>query len=216
MDKDIITEQNNVETNNEEINKTEEKKPLAPHKEYAKRMQSFKNKYLMTLYAAGTAIAIGIGVAIFYEFIIGVAAVALGVVIYIKFVNADLYSLLGFEYKTYAEGLKITKCRARYGDVLWVPSALMSFEVTKIGDKAFDNEHNRELRCVFLPKTLKYIGRDVFSRCEALEDIFFEGSEEDWEKVEKLSDLSAFRITFDAKYPPIKKKKKEKKAKKKN
>ena len=125
-------------------------------------------------------------------------------------------SLLGIEYKTYEKGMKLTKCRARYGDVFWVPARLMFFDVVKIENKAFCNDHNAELRCVFLPKSLQAIGKDVFEGCDALEDIFFEGSCEEWEKIEKLTDLSSLRITFDAKYPAIKKKSKKKKSKKKN
>ena len=199
---------------NTEKTEPQKKAQLPPHKEYAKRMLSFSEKYIMTLCGAGVAIAAGIAIAIFYEFIIGVAAVALGVVIYVKFVNSDLYSQLGFEYKTYTEGLCLTLCRARYGDVMWVPSRLIYFDVTRIEDKAFSSKHNEELRCVFLPKSLKSIGKDIFEDCHALEDVFFEGSEAEWEKIEKETDFSSFRLTFDAKYPPVKKKTKEKKAKK--
>ena len=211
---------NNITTENTELGISSEKdedqkKPqLPPHKEYAKRMLSFNEKYIMTLSAAGVAIAAGIALSVFVDFFIGVAAVALGVVIYIKFVSSDLYSLLGFEYKTYTEGLCLTLCRARYGDVLWVPAKLIYFDVTRIGDKAFSNKHNAELRCVFLPKSLKSIGKDVFEDCLALEDIFFEGSEAEWEEIDKETDFSSLHLTFDAKYPPVKKKGKEKKAKK--
>ena len=207
MDNNITTKKTNDEINTEKA-EAPKKEQLPPHKEYAKRMTSFEEKYIMTLCAAGIAIAAGIALSIFYEFIIGVAAVALGVVIYIKFVNSDLYTLLGFEYKTYTDGLSLTLCRARYGDVLWIPSKLIYFDVTRIEDKAFSSKHNEELRCVFLPKSLKSVGKDIFEGCDALEDIFFEGSEAEWEKIEKETDFSSLRLTFDAKYPPVKKKKK--------
>ena len=209
MDNNITTEKNEAQVNNE-AEKVPKKPELPPHKEYAKRMLGFNEKYIMTLCGAGVAIAAGIALAVFYEFIIGVAAAALGIVIYVKFVNADLYSLLGFEYKTYTDGLSLTLCRARYGDVMWIPAKLMYFDVTKIEDKAFSNKHNEELRCVFLPKSLKSIGKDVFEDCPALEDIFFEGSESEWEKIEKKTDFSALHLTFNAKYPPVKKKSKKK------
>ena len=90
----------------------------------------------------------------------------------------------------------------------------MRFDVTRIEDKAFLSKHNAELRCVFLPKTLLSIGKDVFEGCQSLEAIFFEGTEEEWERIEKETDLSSLRITFEAKYPPVVKKKKIKQAKK--
>ena len=94
---------------------------------------------------------------------------------------------------------------------MWIPSKLIFFEVTRIENEAFNSKHNGELRCVFLPKTLRSIGSDVFKSCDALEDIFFEGSEAEWEKIEKETDFSALKVTFNAVYPPIAKKKKKKK-----
>lgn len=210
MDNNNITPENTEVEINSEKTEANEKPTLPPHKEYAKRMQSFNEKYIMTLSAAGVAIAAGLALAMYYQFIVGAAVAALGVIIYTKFVGLDLYSQLGFEYKTYTEGLKLTLCRARYGDVLWIPSKLFYFDVTRIEDKAFANKHNEELRCVFLPKSLKSIGKDVFDDCPALTDIFFEGSEAEWERIEKETDLSSLSVTFDAKYPPVKKKSKVK------
>ena len=216
MDNNNITPENTEVEIKSDKPEIKEKPVLPPHKEYAKRMQSFSEKYIMTLCAAGVAIAAGLALAMYFQFLVGIAVAALGVIVYVKFVEIDLYSQLGFEYKTYTEGLKITLCRARYGDVLWIPSRLFYFDVTRLEDKAFANKYNEELRCVFLPKSLRSIGKDVFEDCPALEEIFFEGSEAEWERIEKESDLSSFRITFDAKYPPVNKKKKAKsKAKKK-
>ena len=216
MDNNNITQENTEVEINSEKPEEKEKPALPPHKEYAKRMLNFNEKYIMTLCAAGVAIAAGLALIMYYKFIAGAAVAALGVIIYTKFVDLDLYNQLGFEYKTYTEGLKLTLCRARYGDVLWIPSKLFYFDVTRIEDKAFSNKYNEELRCVFLPKSLRSIGKDVFDDCPALTDIFFEGSEAEWERIEKETDLSSFSITFDAKYPPVKKNNKAKaKAKKK-
>ena len=217
MEKDILSGEKDGNVSDKKAQSADgNKKALAPHKEYAKRMSEFSEKFLMTLLATAVAMVMGIALSIYSHFLIGLAAAALGVIIYIKFVSSDMYSLLGIEYKTYEKGMKLTKCRARYGDVFWVPARLMFFDVVKIENKAFCNDHNAELRCVFLPKSLQAIGKDVFEGCDALEDIFFEGSREEWEKIEKLTDLSSLRITFDAKYPAIKKKSKKKKSKKKN
>lgn len=180
-----------------------------PHKEYAKRMLSFSGFYIGFIVIVGVIMALAVAVAVLYNVMLGVAIAAFGVFFYTSFLSENLSKTLGFRYVSLAGGIRLTMCRMRYGEVMWVPESLMWFDVIAIGDGAFASPKNAELKKVFLPKTLTEIGKDVFSGCDALEDIYYQGSEEEFAKISSETDLSAYRIIFDAKYPPLPKKKKK-------
>ena len=192
--------------------KTEQKPAqpaVPPHKEYARRMLSFSSFYVGFIATVVAIMAIAVAVAVLFNVALGVALALFGVLFYTRILSDNMSKTLGFRYVSIVGGIRITMCRARYGDVMWMPEALMGFEVIAIGDAAFKSPKNSELKKVFLPRTLKVIGKDIFEGCEALEDIYYQGSEEEFAKIESETDMSAYRIIFDAKYPPLPKKKKK-------
>jgi hypothetical protein len=194
----------------EEKEQKEEKKPaLPPHKEYAKRMIDFGNFYIGFLALIVAAMAAAVAVAILYNVMLGVSMAIFGVIIYAAMVPDNMSKNLGVRYESIVGGIKLTSCRPRYGEVMWVPDRLMWFDVIAIGDKAFSSKKNAELKKVFLPNTLKEIGEDVFSGCSALEDIYYQGSEDEWSKISSATDMSGYRLIFNAKYPPLPKKRKK-------
>ena len=67
-----------------------EKASLPPHKEYAKRMASFRSKYLYVLAITATMLATGIALAFLYELIVGIGVVILSVVFYARFASNDI------------------------------------------------------------------------------------------------------------------------------
>ena len=95
---------------------------------------------------------------------------------------------------------------------MWVPQRLMWFDVIEIGDRAFCAKRNAELKKVFLPLTLRRIGKDIFDGCPLIETIYYEGSKEAFDKIESDTDILGYSVIFDAKYPPVAKKKKKKSA----
>ena len=42
----------------------------------------------------------------------------------------------------------------------------------------------KNLKRVTIPKRVKKIGRDVFAGCDSLEDVYYEGTMEEWKKIE--------------------------------
>lgn len=206
-----IGEKSNIETEaaNTPQSPTETPK-LPPHKEYARRMAFFKMMYLQTIVCTATLAILGIALGVRYNVLVGLAIVLCVAFVYNRLTADDLNKRLGMRCKIVVGGLSITRCRAIYGDVLWVPSVLMWNNVEDIGNRAFSCEENATLTRVFLPSSLKTIGADVFAGCDSLRDIYFEGSREAWEKISSKTDMSAYKITFEAKYPPIPKKKKKK------
>ncbi|MBQ8141508.1 MAG: hypothetical protein IJ038_07435 [Clostridia bacterium] len=188
----------------------EERPALPPHKEYAKRNLQFHNYYNQLLFAICVAVVLAVAVAVAYNVVIGLSIGAVAAVIYAVFVSDEAYKKLGVKYKSIAGGAAVSACRARYGEVFWLPSRIIGFDVIRIDDRAFSSPKNEELKCVFLPSTLKEIGENIFEDCPSLCEIHFEGSEKDWERIEKKTDFSSLNLKFDAKYPPIPKKKNKK------
>ncbi len=192
-----------------DVTSAEEKKPTPPpHKEYSKRMAQFGAFYIQLLCCIGGIIAVGVALAIVYSVVLGASIAVAGALLYAYLTSDEMYKKLGIRYTSGAGGITVTLGLARYGDVLWIPSRLIFFDVIRIGDRAFCSKKNEELSRVFLPKTLKSIGKDIFEGCPSMTDIFFEGTQDMWEEIEKSTDLSGYRIIFEAKYPPAAKKKK--------
>ena len=205
-----MSEEKKIEMENpsaEEIKPTVPAVP--PHKEYAKRMLNFSNFYIGFIAVVGVIMAIAVAVAVLYNVLLGVALALFGAFFYWTILSDNMSNMLGVRYVSLAGGIRITMCRARYGDVMWIPERLMGFDIIAIGDGAFKSPKNSELKKVFLPKTLSEIGKDIFEGCDALGDIYYQGSEEEFGKISCETDLSPYRIIFDAKYPPVAKKKKK-------
>ena len=183
------------------------KKKKDPEKLFPIRLSKFNSFYLLVVLAAAVSLAVGIFVAVTSDLFWGIAIFFAGIFIYVYFTSSELHEKLGLWYKTDAGTLYITKCRARYGDVFYVPSRLLWYDVEELCDEAFLSpaNKNKELRAIYLPKTLKRIGKDVFASCEALTEIYFEGTEEEFQKIEKETSLEGLKVIFGASYPEKKK-----------
>ena len=174
--------------------------------EYIKRLRAFSKFYVVILAFVAALVAGAIAAAVLYDVLVGVSVAFFGVIFYAVQVPDKMSKELGVRYVSLAGGIRLTKCRARYGERLIIPESLMWFDVIEIGDAAFATDKNSELREVFLPATLRVIGKDAFSGCDALEAIYYGGSEEAWSRVYSETDLSGVKIVFDAEYPQIPKK----------
>lgn len=60
--------------------------------------------------------------------------------------------------------------------------------VTEIEERSFGSCD--DLSCLFLPKSVKLIDPKAFERCQKLTDIYYEGSEEEWNKITFYSNNS--------------------------
>ena len=79
---------------------------------------------------------------------------------------------------------------------VWIPERLLWIEVTEIGDEAFNHASSSEIETVHLPATLKALGKDVFKGCQKLQRICFDGTREDFAKIECATDLSRYELIF--------------------
>jgi len=68
----------------------------------------------------------------------------------------------------------------QYNDI--VTDVILHSRIGGIPEGAFRGCKN--LKRITIPKHVKKIGRDVFAGCDSLEDVYFEGTMEEWEKIE--------------------------------
>ena len=180
---------------------------IPPHKKYIRRMKKFQKYYIQLLMIVCAIIAVSVVIAVVYNLLLGVSIAIFAAILYNSWAVSEMYKEIGIKYKSITGGIKITACKQRYGEIMWIPASLIHFDVIEIDDRAFAEKNNENLVKIFLPKTLKYIGENVFVSCDSLKEIFFEGNEEEWNQIEKKTDLSSYKIIFDAKYPPMPRKK---------
>ena len=173
-------------------------------------------KYLNTVYTEIVIFSIliaaaGIFVAIQLVLWIGVAIAIAGALFYAVFTRLMLKVFLGMSYQSTSGAITITKICAKDQTETFVPRRLLWVNVTKLGDGAFMSESADLMRSVHLPATLTEIGKNIFDGCSALKTVYFEGTQEEWEKIKKDTDFDGFELVFcdPALYSVSKKRKKK-------
>ena len=143
-------------------------------------------------------------VTIYAYLLVGIAAAIFVCVLYVTFTDDEIYKSLGIRtYKSIIGGLSIKKVHAKYGTAYYLPGRLMWLDVIELADGAFRSPKNEKLEEVYLPATLERIGEGVFDECPSLKKIYFEGTEEKWNKIESKSDFSSFEIVYNSSYPAL-------------
>jgi hypothetical protein len=208
---DIFEKKKKDEDNTESVEQDRE----YSEEEFLKRLAAFEKAYLAVVIIAAAIAAAGIAVAVIIRVSYGLILAIAAVLFYLGAVSNILYSKLGLAYTSASGELYVTEYYGRGKEDAWIPRRLMWIDVRSIGDEAFDHESSREIRTLHLPRTVVHIGKNVFLGCENISRICFEGSPEDWEAIEKESDMDGIEIEFfcDVAYPE-EKSKKEKRVKK--
>lgn len=169
---------------------------LTPKEQYLKSLKAVSDLYLFTLIICGAIVLGGIIFAVMSSVFVGLLVCISAILIYIALTSNLLYKFLGISYKSSTGQLTVTNLYGKGREEIWIPRRLIMLDVTEIGDNAFKHKSSAAIAKVHLPSTLKVIGENVFADCEALTAIYFEGSEAEWEAIEKHTDLSAFDIVF--------------------
>ena len=179
----------------------EAERSLSPAARYALRMRRFTNDYRLLVICMGTVSALAIVVAVVANVLVGLCAAVAVATIYTYYKRASLQKHLGLRCETTDDGLCVTALSADGTDTLFVPARLMGLRITSLGDAAFANEKNASVTALYLPATLKAIGRDLLAGLDTLETVFFEGSQDEWDSLPKQTDFGAVAVVPSTPYP---------------
>ena len=181
--------------------------------EFLRALKTANSSYLNIVMTCACLALCGIPIAIYVRLLFGIAAAIASVVAYMIATKTLLSKTLGISYETTSGALTVTKLCAKDKEEIFIPRRLLWVDVTQLGDKAFAGDSSKNMKTVHLPSTLTFIGEDIFEGCEALECVYFEGSQEDFEKIENHTDFSKFQLVFcDSADYAIKKQKRSKKS----
>ncbi len=169
---------------------------LAPAEQFLKDLRYTSDSYLYSIILSGVTAAGGIGIAVLYNVTIGICVAFISVLMYIAFTKNSLYKGLGIAYTSYSGELTVTELYGKKREEVFIPSYLLYLDVSAIGDFAFKHASSAKIHTVHLPSTLKEIGKDIFEGCNALRTVYFEGSEEEFLKIDSKTDFSKYEMIF--------------------
>ena len=206
--------------NEKEVFDTEQnvtEKPDA-QKEFLDNLKSANSSYLANIETCACIALCGIILAVQFFLWIGIGITLISALLYVFYTKSILQKKLGISYKTTSGALTVTKLCPKDKEEIYVPRRLLWLDVNALEDKAFSCECAKNMRSVHLPATLTVIGKDVFEGCDALKTVYFEGTQEDFEKIESDTSFDGLELIFcdcaeyEIKNPPkAKKAKKDKK-----
>lgn len=177
-------------------NKSTEHEMLSPIEMYNKELKTANDFYLYTLIASGAVLLAGIIYAVAVRVLVGLLVAIAGILIYASLSSNILYRTLGLSYKTESGRLTVTDVYGKNRETVYIPCRLFLCHVTEIGNRAFAHKSSALIKNVYLPSTIEKIGENIFEGCAQIENIYFDGSREQWEKVEKLTCLDSYTVIF--------------------
>ena len=139
----------------------------------------------------------------------------LAIVAYLAIVINLLYAKLGIAYRSFHGGMTVTAVYGKNREIVYIPDKVIMLTVIEIGNRAFTHNSSKSIREIHLPKTIKKIGKSAFAALPALTDVYFEGSEEEWNRISRFAPLENVTMHFGEPIPRIEKPKRQKKKKEK-
>lgn len=198
---------NDTKVKNNEISQENEEQ------KFLNSLKKANKGYIWAIVIAGIIATAAIICSVHYRVSLGALLLVLSAVTYLAIVINLLYSTLGIAYKAYHGGMTVTAFYGKDRKIVYVPDKVMMLTVTEIGKKAFTHESSKSIKEIHLPNTLLRIGASAFAKLPALTDVYYEGSQEEWEKISELAPLENVTLHFNEPIPRIQKPKKEKRKK---
>lgn len=182
---------------------------------FLKSLKNVRIGYVWALVITALILSGAITCAVLYRVSLGLLLIILAVVTYVAIVTNLLYKNLGIAYRALHGCLTVKALYGKGREVVYIPKRVIFLTVTEIGMRAFTHESSKSIREIHLPNTLLRIGASAFARLPALTDVYYEGSEEEWNAISALAPLENVTMHFGEPIPELKNPKKEKKTKKK-
>ena len=165
-------------------------------------LKSFNEYYTQLVCFAFGAIAVAIAIAFFSGILWGIAIAAIVVAVYVYFPTDEAKKQLGIFYTNTQGHIRIDRAKRVFDGCIVIPQRLIYADVTEIGDGALAKADD-SLERVYIPVSIEHIGKDIFGKAREGVTVHYEGSAEQWESVEKLTDLSSYSVVFECKFPVI-------------
>lgn len=171
--------------------------------QYISSFRAFHGFYLRLVIAVGTACAAAIVIAVVFNVILGIALAFFSSIAYLYFTAAELKRRLGISYRNTNGNIIVTHIKAVYGNTIYIPEKLLWCNVSEISDRAFVPSDGINIENLYLSKSIKHIGKDIFGDVPANIAVHYEGSADDWQKICKETNFSELEIIFDAPQPKV-------------
>ena len=143
----------------------------------------------------------------------GLGLLLLGIIAYAALTKGLLYATLGIAYRSFHGCMTITELYGKEREVIYIPDKVIMLTVTEIGTKAFKHESSKNVREIYIPKSIMRIGSSAFAKLPSLTDLYYEGSEEEWKELSRLAPLEDVNLHFNEPMPRLEKRKRSKKSK---
>lgn len=181
---------------------------LTSEERYLLYLNEFSSTYLLLVTASGITYAAAIAIAVISNVLIGIALAIFTAIIYFYFSTEEPKRYLGLSCKNIAGRIHVTKIAPSYGDTVYVPSRLMWADVTSLDDGALSANEETPLAALYLPRSIEHIGKELFGNNETRPVIYYEGSIEEWEKINTETDLTEITVVPHTPLPTFKNKQK--------
>ena len=165
------------------------------------RYKNYSDYYLLLLVVVGIAVAAAVVIAILESVLWGIVLAVFAWTVYLICSKAEASKQLGISVTHERGTVTVSRAVACYGEEFVIPRKFEFATVSRIADRAFDNEKNGGVRVIYLPVGITYIGENIFGDETPLLEIHFEGSEAQWQNVEIHTRLSDAVIFFNVPCP---------------
>ena len=83
-----------------------------------------------------------------------------------------------------------------FGTNDWLEEIIIPNNITSIEDASFKS--NTRLKKVTIPTSIGYLGEYCFAGCSALQDIYYEGTQEQWENISMSRTVFRYKYNDDS------------------
>lgn len=174
---------------------------VSAEERYLSSLSSFSRTYWFLVACVGVIVLFSVVVAIVWQISLGLLSGIAGAVLYEYFKRDAFRTHLGMRVKIENGGLSVTSLHAKGKEMLYLPEALVGWQIRELGEGAMGAKRNENLTVLYLPASLRRIEKGAFDGCPALSEIRFAGSRDAFEKIACDADLSGITLSFGVKYP---------------
>ena len=163
------------------------------------RLKSFSESYLNLVVGVGLLLAVAIWLGVKVHVLAGMGLATVAVCIYAICVEDGLRKKLGVAYTRVTGGVSLTvvdpKCKTKWDKTQrQIPARVMWLDVVALGGRTKKQKADADVVTLYLPVSVKKIEKDALDGMISLRELVYDGTEEQWNEVEKLADLSSLEI----------------------